>query len=494
MLTQDIIDTYRFLDIPEQGNLIDGEKVPSASGENRATVSPIDGSALTQLAESSVEDVSRAVSGAKAAFADGRWSRRSPAERKAVLLAWADLIDAHAVELAVLGARDNGTEIRMAYNAEPLTAARTIRYYAEASDKVYGEIAPTPSDVLGLIHREPVGVVGAIVPWNFPLMIGTWKLAPALAMGNCVVLKPSESASLTLLRIGELALEAGLPPGVLNIVSGSGAVAGEALALSPDVDAITFTGSGQVGRRLLEYSARSNLKRVYLELGGKSANVIFNDADLEAAAGGAIGAIFPNSGQVCVAASRLLVQRDVFDEVLERVVSGAQALVIGDPLSLDTDVGAVHSAAQLDKDLRAVQTAVADGAEVVTGGHALHTESAGFYMAPTIVKGARPTSDLFRNEVFGPVLSVHAFETEDEALTLANGTDYGLAGAVWTQNLSRAHRMIRGLHTGMVQVNRAAPVDVTSPLGGVKQSGNGYDKSLHAIDKFTNLKTAWLRI
>lgn len=325
-------------------------------------------------------------------------------------------------------------------------------------------------------------------------MIGTWKLAPALAMGNSVVLKPSESASLTLLRIAELALEAGLPSGVLNVVTGTGAVAGAALALSPDVDVITFTGSGQVGRRLLEYSAQSNLKRVYLELGGKSANVIFSDANLEAAAGGAIGSIFPNSGQVCVAASRLLVQRDVLDEVLERITSGAQALVIGNPLSLENNVGAVHSAGQLNKNMQAVEKAVAEGADVVTGGQALHAESGGFYMAPTILTGARSESDIFQNEVFGPVLSVHAFDTEDEALRLANGTDYGLAGGVWTQNLTRAHRMIRGMHTGMVQVNRAAPVDVTSPLGGVKQSGNGYDKSLHAIDKFTNLKTAWLSI
>lgn len=494
MLDQDAIDALRHQLIPEQRNLIDGRKVAATSGETRATISPIDGGILANLAESAADDVARAVASARAAYTDGRWSGRAPIERKQVMLEWANLIEKNALELAVLGTRENGTEIRMAFNAEPMNAANTIRYYAEALDKIYGEIAPTALDVLGLIHREPVGVVGAIVPWNFPLMIGTWKLAPALAVGNSVVLKPSESASLTLLRIGELALEAGLPPGVLNIVTGGGAVAGEALAMSMDVDVLTFTGSGPVGRRLLEYSARSNLKRIYLELGGKSANVIFPDADLNAAAGGTIGAIFPNSGQVCVAASRLLVQRDVFDEVLEKVIAGAQSLVVGDPLSLLNSTGAVHGAAQLQKNLNAVQAAVAAGAEVVTGGHALHGESGGTYMAPTILKGASAQSDLFRDEIFGPVLSVHSFDTEEEALHLANGTDYGLAGAIWTNDLSRAHRMIRGMHTGMVQVNRAAPVDVTSPLGGVKQSGNGYDKSLHAVDKFTNLKTAWLKI
>jgi len=494
MLTQDAIDTHRFAQVPAQFNLIDGKRVASASGETLATLSPIDGSVLAHLPQSSAVDVDRAVAAARAAFEDGRWAARAPAERKAVMLAWADLIEAHALEIAVLGARENGTEIRMAFNAEPRNAAATIRYYAETVDKTYGEIAPTQSDVLGLIHRVPVGVIGVIVPWNFPLMIGTWKLGPALAAGNSVVLKPSESASLSLLRICELALEAGMPPGVLNVVTGDGAGAGEALALSNDVDVLAFTGSGRVGRRLLECAAQSNLKRVYLELGGKSANVIFPDATLEAAVGGIIGAIFPNSGQVCVAASRLLIHRDIFDEVLEQVAKRAEGLKIGDPLSLENTTGAIHSAAQLQTCLGFVEGAIADGAEIVTGGGALHAESGGTYMAPTILKGAAPEARVFQDEVFGPVLTAHPFEDEADALRLANATKYGLAGAVWTNDLSRAHRMIRGLHTGMVQVNRAAPVDVTSPLGGVKQSGNGYDKSLHALDKFTNLKTAWLQI
>lgn len=437
----------------------------------------------------------RACAAARAAFDGGAWSRAAPAARKAVLHRLADLIEAHALDLAVLGVRDNGTEIGMALKAEPGSAAGTFRYYAEALDKVYGEIAPTPGNVLGLVHREPVGVVGAIVPWNFPLMIGAWKIAPALAMGNSVVLKPAESASLTLLRLGELALEAGLPPGVLNIVTGPGRVTGEALALSPEVDVLVFTGSGATGRRLLEYSARSNLKRVYLELGGKSPNVVFADApDLAQAAKVAAHAIFRNAGQVCVAGSRLLVERAIHDDFLDQVARATQALRLGDPLSLTTDVGAVNSLTQLQGNLGFVADAQAEGGRLVTGGARALEETGGYYMAPTIVTDVAPHHRLAREEVFGPVLAVTPFDTEDEAVRIANGTDYGLAAGVWTGNLSRAHRMVRALRAGVVHVNTYGGADVTVPLGGVKQSGNGHDKSLHALDKYTDLKTAWIQL
>jgi gamma-glutamyl-gamma-aminobutyraldehyde dehydrogenase len=340
-----------------------------------------------------------------------------------------------------------------------------------------------------------VGVVGAIVPWNFPLMIGAWKLAPALAMGNSVVLKPAETASLSLLKLAELASEAGLPDGVLNVVTGQGAVAGEALALSMDVDVLVFTGSGGVGRRLLEYSARSNLKRCYLELGGKSPNIVFADApDLEEAAKVSAMGIFRNSGQVCVAGSRLLVQESIHDEFVEALSRHAAALRVGNPLDLDTHVGAVNSLTQLEGNLGFIDSAHADGNTIALGGNRILQETGGFYMEPTIVTGVNPTARVAQQEVFGPVLGVLPFKTEEEAITIANSTDYGLAAGVWTSDLGRAHRMIRAVRSGVIHVNTYGGADNTVPLGGHKQSGNGHDKSLHALDKYVDLKTAWIKL
>ncbi len=415
--------------------------------------------------------------------------------RKKVLLRLADLIEKHALELAVLGVRDNGTEIGMAYKAEPLSAAATFRYYAEAIDKVYGEIAPTAPDVLGLIHREPLGVVAAIVPWNFPMMIGAWKVAPALAAGNCVVLKPAEVASLTLLRLGELAAEAGLPEGVLNVVTGRGTVTGEALGLHMDVDAIAFTGSGPVGRRLLDYSARSNLKRVHLELGGKSPNIVFADApDLDIAAKVSANGIFRNAGQVCVAGSRLLVQSSIYDAFVEKLVAATAKMKVGDPLDVKSDIGAVSSMEQLKKDLGHVATALDEGAGLVSGGRRIREETGGYYMEPTIFGDVGPDMTVAREEVFGPVLAVQRFNDEAEAVRLANGTVYGLASAVWTSNLAKAHRMVRAVRAGVVHVNTYGGADLTVPLGGFGQSGFGRDKSLHAFDKYSDLKTAWISL
>lgn len=494
-MKQEHIDAQRQLPIPDQGLMIDGQWTAAASGQTLPVVSPIDGRPLCTIAAAGHADVDRAVQAARRSFEQGVWSRMAPAERKKILHRIADRIEAHHAELAVLGVRDNGTEIAMAWKAEPGSAAGTFRYYAECVDKVNGEIAPTPEGTLGLVHKEPVGVVAAIVPWNFPLMIGAWKIAPALAAGNSVVLKPSEDASLSLLRLAQLCLDAGLPPGVLNVVTGTGNEAGEALARHMDVDILTFTGSGPVGRLLLKASAESNLKRVYLELGGKSPNVVFEDAlDLAQAAKVSAMGIFRNSGQVCVAGSRLLVQRSVHDELVERLHNIAASLRVGDPLDVTTEIGAVSSARQLAKNLAAVQTAQQQGARLRVGGQALQPVVGGSYMAPALFDGVTPDMTLAREEVFGPVLAVMPFDDEPEAVRLANDSTYGLASAVWTGSLSRAHRMVRAIKAGVVHVNTYGGPDITVPLGGVRQSGNGHDKSMHALDKYLDLKTAWIQL
>jgi gamma-glutamyl-gamma-aminobutyraldehyde dehydrogenase len=495
MLEQSTIDALRSVPVPQQGLLIDGISRPALSGEELAVQSPIDGTTFTTIANGGEQDVNAAVAAARKSFTSGSWSNASPDRRKRVLLRIAELIEQHALELAVLGVRDNGTEIRMALRGEPGSAAATFRFYAEAIDKVAGEVANTGPDNLGMAQREPVGVVGAIVPWNFPLMIGAWKLAPALAVGNSVVIKPAESASLSLLRLAELAHEAGLPEGVLNVVTGRGSVTGEALALHMDVDVLAFTGSGAVGRRLLEYSARSNIKRVFLELGGKSPNIVFADApDLDAAVAGAVNGIFRNSGQVCVAGSRLLIQKQIAAEFTEKLVQKANALKVGDPLDLASDIGAIANKEQLDTDLKYVRIAQEEGATLTTGGQRILQNTGGYYMQPTVFTGVESQMRIAQEEVFGPVLSVIEFEDTEDAVRIANSTPYGLAAGVWTSNLSKAHRMVREVKSGIVHVNCYGGASLSLPLGGMKQSGNGYDRSLHALDKFTNLKTAWFSL
>lgn len=488
------IDRLRAKPVPAQLHWIAG-RATAERPESLAVISPIDGAEITTITDGSARDVDIAVAIARSRFEDGAWSRAAPADRKKKMLGLADLIEQHALELAVLGVRDNGTEINMAYKAEPLSAAQTFRYYAEAIDKVYGEIAPTPPGVLGLVHHEPLGVVGVIVPWNFPLMIGAWKIAPALAAGNSVVVKPSECASLSLLKLAELATAAGLPDGVLNVVTGTGSVVGEALASHMDVDCIAFTGSGGVGRQLMKASAGSNLKRVHLELGGKSPNIVFADApDLDRAASVAASSIFRNSGQVCVAGSRLLVEASIYERFMDKLRASTAKLRVGDPLSLSSDIGAVCSAVQLAKNLRFVDAANREGAHLVAGGKQILQDTGGYYMAPTIFGDVTPGMQIALEEVFGPVLAVMRFADEDEAIRLANATDYGLAAAVWTSNLSRAHRMTRAIRAGVVHVNTYGGTDITVPLGGFKQSGFGRDKSLHALDEYSDLKTVWMQL
>ena len=493
MLDQSQIDKLRDAPVPDQGHWIGGRLTAPEAGLD--VTSPINGQHLATIGAGTIAEMDAAVAAARAAYQSGAWARMAPAARKRILHRIADKIEASALELAVLGSRDNGTEISMSLKAEPGSSAATFRYYAECCDKINGDIAPTDPGVLGLIHREPVGVVGLIIPWNFPLMIGSWKIAPALAMGNSVVVKPPEVASLSLLKLAGICHEAGLPEGVLNVVTGKGSVIGNRLAEHMDVDVLAFTGGGVTGRRLLEASARSNLKPVYLELGGKSPNIIFDDApNLTAAIKASAAGIFRNSGQVCVAGSRLLVQQSIYDEVAERLVAEAEALKVGDPLDLTTGAGAVSSQTQLTSDLDHVATAQAQGAELLSGGAQILQETGGTYMAPTIFGGVKEDMSLFQNEVFGPVVGLTPFEDEAEAVRLANATVYGLAAGVWTSNLSRAHRMVREIDSGVVHVNTYGGPDVTVPLGGHRQSGNGSDKSLHALDKYQKLKTAWIQL
>jgi len=489
------IDALRCLSVSPGLQFIDGRWQEGEAGVRHDVISPLNGQVLTNIIAGTKADVDAAVRAARRSFEAGTWSRMAPSARQKILLRIAEIIESRALELAVLGVRDNGTELAMALKAEPGSAAKTFRYYAEAIDKIYGEIAPTQENVLGLIHREAVGVVGAIVPWNMPLMIASWKIAPALAMGNSVILKPAESATLVLLKLAEICAEAGLPEGVLNVVTGQGSVVGKALASHEDVDVLAFTGSNPVGRQLMEYAARSNLKRVYLELGGKSPNIIFADApDLDKAAKVAVQAAFRNSGQICVAGTRLLVEKTIHQALVEKIAALTQALKVGDPLDVTTEIGAISSKEQLAANLAHIERAQQEGARLVTGGEQILQETGGFYQRPAVFDEVRPNMTLAQEETFGPLLAIIPFEDESQATRLANMTHYGLAAAVWTADLSRAHRMIRHVRAGVVHVNTYGGADMSVPLGGHKQSGNGHDKSLHALEKYTALKTAWIQL
>ena len=495
MIKQEDINILRNKKIETQSLFIGNKQIPAQSEETIEVTSPIDGKFLTTIANANENDVDIAVTTARKSFESGSWSKAAPQERKKILNKFAELIEKNTIELAVLGVRDNGTEINMAIMAEPSSAAGCIRYYAETIDKMYGEIAPTSENILGLIHREPIGVIGAIIPWNFPLMIASWKFAPALSAGNSVVIKPAESASLSLLRIAELAAEAGIPDGVFNVITGDGEITGKALAMHMDVDVIAFTGSGVVGRKILEYSARSNLKRVYLELGGKSPNIVFADTqDIDKAVTQSLGGIFRNSGQVCVAGSRLIIEEAIADEFTDKLINESKKLIVGDPLDITSNIGAIASQDQLAKNLSYVKSAMAEGALLKSGGKQINQELGGFYMEPTVFSNINSDMQIAQEEIFGPVLSILTCKDEAEAVKIANATVYGLAAAVWTADISKAHRMVRSIRAGVVHVNCYGGADLTVPLGGVKQSGNGHDRSLHAIEKYTDLKTAWISL
>lgn len=475
--------------VPRTELFVDGRWTPARSGATTPTTSPLDGRVLAHIASAGPEDVDDAVAAARRAFDRGDWSRSAPAERKRVLLRLADLVEEHARELALLDTVDAGKLISETTTVDVPGTAATFRWYGEAVDKVYGEVAPTGPGDLALVTREPLGVVAAVVPWNYPLEIAAWKLAPALAAGCSVVLKPAEESPLSALRLAELAHEAGLPAGVLGVVTGAGPVVGQALGRHPDVDAVAFTGSTAVGKLLLTYAGESNMKQVWLEAGGKSPVLVFADADLDAAAAGVVRGIFTNGGQVCSATSRLLVQRSVKEELLQRVLPLVEALRVGDPLDPGSQMGPLVSERQVDRVMDHVGQARTE-ARLLTGG--VRLDAPGCYVAPTVFDGVSPTSRLAVEEVFGPVLAVFDVEDEDDAVAAANASGYGLAASVWTSGLSRAHRVASRLRAGTVSVNTVDALDLTTPFGGFGLSGNARDLSLHALQQYTALKTTWV--
>ncbi len=474
---------------------IDGQRVNAVNGETFAVISPIDGKTVTQSARCKAEDIDLAVKSARVAFESGAWSKQAPAKRKRVLVKFAELIMKNKEELALLETIDMGKPIKNALAADVGGAANCIAWYGEAIDKVYDEIAPTPHNALALIRREAMGVIGAIVPWNYPMLMASWKIGPALAAGNSLVLKPSEKSPLTAMRLAELAMEAGLPSGVFNVVPGFGHEAGEALALHMDVDAIGFTGSTRVGRKMLEYSGQSNLKRVFNELGGKSANLVFADfSDLDRAAATAAGSMFYNQGESCNAPSRLFVQESVADAFVEKVLAQVPRFTPGDPLDSSTTLGAMVDQGQQRTVLNYIESGNSEGARLVAGGTAAREDSGGFYVNPTVFDGVKNDMKIAREEIFGPVLSIIRFKDEADAVKMANDSSYGLHAAVWSSNIDRAHRVAGALRAGTVHVNQYDEDDITVPFGGYKQSGNGRDKSLHAVEKYTELKTTWIRL
>jgi 4-(gamma-glutamylamino)butanal dehydrogenase len=475
--------------------LIGGRQVAAASGLTFDSINPATNQLLAQVTACGEAEVDLAVRSARQAFEQGPWARMAPGERKKVLLRLAELMMQHREELALLDSLNMGKPVMDAFNIDVPGAAHVFAWYGESLDKLYDQVAPTAQNVLATITRVPLGVVAAVVPWNFPLDMAAWKLAPALASGNSVVLKPAEQSPFSALRLGELALEAGIPEGVLNVLPGLGESAGKALGLHPDVDCLVFTGSTQVGKYFMQYAAQSNLKQVWLECGGKSPSLIFDDCqDLDLAAEKAAFAIFFNQGEVCSANSRLLVQRSIHDEFVERLIDKSRQWQPGDPLDPSSRAGALVDAGQTEGVMGFIEGAHAEGAKLVCGGERLSINGSSNFVQPTLFTGVSAEMRLAREEVFGPVLAISAFDDEEQAVRLANDSIYGLAASLWSDDLNRAHRVARRLNAGTVSVNTVDALDVSVPFGGGKQSGFGRDLSLHSFDKYTQLKTTWFQL
>jgi aldehyde dehydrogenase (NAD+) len=470
--------------------LIGGQEVEPLSGRYLDILNPATGEVIAIAAEADADDIDRAVRAARSAF-EGAWGTMRASDRGLILNRLAQLLEDHAEELVELESLDAGKPVAAVRRQDLPAAIDTLRYYAGWADKINGQVIPARHDALTYTIREPIGVVGAIVPWNFPLMIGMWKIAPALACGCTVVLKPAEITPLSALRIGELALEAGLPPGVLNIVPGLGKIAGRALVDHPDVDKITFTGSPAVGREILA-GAAGNLKRVTLELGGKSANVIFADADLDSATKAAASGIFFNSGQVCSAGSRVLAQEAVYDEVVERMIARAKAIRVGDPTEPGTTMGPIVSETQMNRVLEYVDIGVKEGASLATGGTRIGER--GYFVAPTVFAEVEHEMRISQEEIFGPVVSVIRFSDEADAIRKANGTKYSLAAGVWSRDIGRVQRFARKAKAGTVWINTYGYTDVRLPWGGSRDSGFGREHGDAALENFTEPKAVWMNL
>jgi gamma-glutamyl-gamma-aminobutyraldehyde dehydrogenase len=470
---------------------IDGRHVPARDGRTFDDVSPIDGRHIAKVARGNEADIDVAVAAARASFEQGTWRDADPRHRKAVMLRLADLIRRDTEHLALLETLDVGKPIDNSIKVDVASCATCIAYYAEFADKLYDEVAPTPAKDLAIIRREPLGVVGAIVPWNYPLIISAWKIGPALLTGNSVVLKPAEQSPLSAIRLAELAAEAGLPPGVLNVVPGYGEEAGKALALHGGVDMVSFTGSTEVGKLMMRYSGESNVKRVALELGGKSPHVVMRDADIAAAAEGIAWGIYYNSGETCHAGSRVIAHASIKDALVEAIAGVARTIRLGPPLDPATQMGALIDGGHMRRVLGYIDSGVESGAKLALGGRQVMEETGGYYVEATVLDQVRPDMRVAREEIFGPVLAVLSFEDEAQALRMANDSIYGLAAAVWTSDMNVAHRMSRGLRGGTVWVNAYDRSSMATPFGGFGQSGFGRDRSPHAIDKYTDLKTIW---
>jgi aldehyde dehydrogenase (NAD+) len=471
-----------------QDLLIDGRRVKPLSGRYFTTVNPATEQVIAQVAEAGVEDVDVAVRSARKAL-EGEWGHMKASDRGRLLLKLADLIKRDEEELVMLESLDSGKPVSAIRRQDLPAVIDTLVYYAGMADKINGQVIPARTDALTYTVREPVGVVGVIIPWNFPLMIGMWKMAPALACGCALVVKPAEITPLTALKIGELALEAGFPAGTLNVVPGFGKVAGQALVDHPDVDKVTFTGSPTVGRQILQ-GAAGNLKRVTLELGGKSANIIFPDADIDAAVKAAGSGIFFNTGQVCSAGSRILAHADIYDEVVERLAARAKSMRIGDPLEASTSMGPLVSEVQMKRVLSYIDIGRSEGARVVTGG--ARATDKGYYVQPTVFAGVEHEMRVSQEEIFGPVATVIRFKDDDDALRIANGTVYSLAAGVWSADIARVHRFARQLKAGTVWINTYGPTDIRLPWGGARDSGFGREHGDMAIENFTEPKVVWI--
>jgi acyl-CoA reductase-like NAD-dependent aldehyde dehydrogenase len=482
----------RALELKPQSQLfIDGKFVDAASGKTFENFSPSDGHLICNVASGDIEDINRAVASAKKTYDSGIWREMNPRDKKAIMLRWAQLLGEHKEELALLEAIDTGRPIGDALSVDAPNSTRVIQWYAETIDKTYDEIAPAPRNALAMVTREPLGVIGAVVPWNYPMMITSWKLGPAIAMGNSIVVKPAENSSLSALKMAELAVAAGLPHGVFNVVPGLGSEAGQALARHMDVAKIAFTGSGPTGRKMMQYAAESNMKQVSLELGGKSPQVVLNDCvDLEAAASTIAWAIYYNAGQTCNAGSRIIVEKGVKEELFAHLHKFLESFVVGNQFDPATQMAGLVSELQRDRVNAYLDLIGQDGEKLIFGGE--KTTGSDLLIKPTLIDNVKPDSRLAQEEIFGPVLVAIDAKDEEDALRLANGTEYGLAASVWTNNVARAHKFARKLRAGTVWVNTFDMLDVITPFGGFGASGSGRDKSLHALDAYSALKTTWV--